>query len=30
MKLQLLDMGYTLEDIKKMTPYEAHEIINKN
>jgi hypothetical protein len=27
MKLDLLDKGYKMEDIKKMTPAEAHEIL---
>lgn len=29
MKMGLLEKGYTMEDIKNMTPKEAHEILNK-
>lgn len=29
MKLDLLDLGYTLRDINSLTPLQAHEIITK-
>jgi len=30
MKLRLIDRGYTMDDIKKMTPAEANQILEKN
>lgn len=29
MKLNLLEKGYKMDEIKQMTPKEAHEILNK-
>lgn len=29
MKYQLMEMGFKLEDIKNMTPLDAHKILNK-
>ncbi len=29
MKMDLMDMGYSMKDIKDMTPYQANEILKK-
>ena len=29
MKMDLMDMGYSMKDIKNMTPLEAHQILQK-
>jgi hypothetical protein len=30
MKIELLELGYSIDDIKSMRPIEAHEILTKS